>query len=295
MKKHKRNFFVLLWLLYLLGGMLWVGCSQDKEGGYVQEAWSLEGETPAAFPILPPTKNLFQEFGKREEGIEKILDILVRAEDSKPLTPGEQSKQKSSSYPDTSPQKNDGEEATEELEPDTSPQKNDEEETTEELEDEDNTLEEPPSPLNPFAGKLDIGNHNTCAIDGRGTLLCWGEPFAPIRREMPRDPSRKWTWVSLGPTDACAVDTEGLVECWGRKKQPVSSPTPSGFRTRKNCVRRGKARLCPNTRGKLPTLLGKSECGSLKKHTSCHQSTTDRIWRTSHVCYHPGRGTSLLG
>ena len=240
-------------------GILWAGCSQNRAGEYQggglqQEAWPPKEGNSVASPLLPGTKNLFQESEQTEGDIQRFLDILSKVEDVKSSPPQEKTPYKIP-YPDIRPENSnsemptDGEDETE---------KNEEKNLNEE-----NNLEDPFATLNPFAGKLDAGENNTCSINKEGILSCWGPYAELIRTEMPRPSSRRWKWVSVSPTGACAVDMEGFVECWGRWAKTFLNP-PSYLKPAR-AVSVGKRHACIITLdGNHPQCWGDTSAGRLE-------------------------------
>jgi alpha-tubulin suppressor-like RCC1 family protein len=75
--------------------------------------------------------------------------------------------------------------------------------------------------------QVSLGRNHTCAVEGGGTLWCWGtstygalglgevtESLWPAQVPHP-DPALHWAQVSAGQASTCAIDSANVLWCWG--------------------------------------------------------------------------------
>lgn len=78
---------------------------------------------------------------------------------------------------------------------------------------------------------VSAGNNHACAVDGAGSLACWGRDTDG--EATPPDGS--WRDVSTGLYASCAIDDAGRIGCWGLSR--VADAVPGGAWSAVSCAR----------------------------------------------------------
>lgn len=81
----------------------------------------------------------------------------------------------------------------------------------------------PPDTLLEPVGAIALGEAHTCAIEGDGTLACWGQNDE-AQRAAPAGPH---DLLVAGRDHTCALDPVGGIACWG--DTPSGAPDPDGL------------------------------------------------------------------
>jgi alpha-tubulin suppressor-like RCC1 family protein len=77
------------------------------------------------------------------------------------------------------------------------------------------------------------GGVNTCAVDLRGELYCWGSRYGPSFEQMEERTAGvpihligapAFSTLSIGMTNICGLDASGAAWCWSRIPEPVDTP-----------------------------------------------------------------------
>lgn len=148
-----------------------------------------------------------------------------------------------------------------------------------------NTAYTEPTKVNLPYAQHSIGDAHACAIDGTGTLLCWGDGYGGRVGDGVEDGhsvfaptavgTAKWKSVAAGTSHTCAIKQDGTLHCFGENSsgecgQPseteyVLTPTQVGSDTDWATVRAGASITCGlKTDGKI-YCFGASVAGPLAK------------------------------
>lgn len=65
--------------------------------------------------------------------------------------------------------------------------------------------------------KVSAGYQQSCAIDDKAAIVCWGDVDDP-------PPSGDFTELSVGHHHRCAINANGAIQCWGDNSQGQSAP-----------------------------------------------------------------------
>ena len=84
-----------------------------------------------------------------------------------------------------------------------------------------------PAAAGPNAGAtvLGLGNSNTCAIRGDGTLVCWGDNSGG----QSTPPPGTFIRVSSGKIHSCGIKMDDTLVCWGDNYSNMATPPPGAF------------------------------------------------------------------
>ena len=84
-----------------------------------------------------------------------------------------------------------------------------------------------PLPINLYGNGDIVGSRDdTCVLDSRKSIRCWGEDDYGELRDVP---SGQFTAIASGANHFCAINTNSSVECWGSNEFGESTPPEGRF------------------------------------------------------------------
>ena len=96
------------------------------------------------------------------------------------------------------------------------------------------------------AATIAAGDAHTCALEGDGTVTCWGADNE--EQSSPPAGLTGVTEIAAGSYHTCALEGDGTVTCWGDDDHDGQSSPPAGL-TGVTRTRRGR-RSCVRARGR---------------------------------------------